>query len=173
MYTRLFIFRIVTKISGKQKFPNFWEFIRKFGKTEIAKFPEFEFSENLGPKGVSSIRTPDVIGRARETAFCLKLRTLKTNKDLPTLRVSIHPDVNGRGARDRFLFKTPDFENKKGPADIKGWRKLMEKNLRTRLDFFSFVKNHLLVSSGRVAVWNGRSERRRALRARRQSLAAA
>ena len=30
------------KISGKQKFPNFWEFIRKFGKTEIAKFPEFE-----------------------------------------------------------------------------------------------------------------------------------
>ena len=94
MYTRLFIFRIVTKISGKQKFPNFWEFIRKFGKTEIAKFPEFEFSENLGPKGVSSIRTPDVIGRARETAFCLKLRTLKTNKDLPTLRVSIHCEIS-------------------------------------------------------------------------------
>jgi len=35
------------KISGKQKFPNFWEFIRKFGKTEIAKFPEFEFSEKV------------------------------------------------------------------------------------------------------------------------------
>jgi hypothetical protein len=53
MYTRLFIFRIVTKISAKQKFPNFWELIRKFGKTEIAKFPEFEFSEKISDQKVS------------------------------------------------------------------------------------------------------------------------
>jgi hypothetical protein len=38
---------------GKQKFPNFWELIRKFGKTEIAKFPEFEFSEKISDQKVS------------------------------------------------------------------------------------------------------------------------
>jgi len=53
MYTRLFMFRIVTKISGKQKFPNFSKFRENrnfqifgnsFENSEKQKLPNFRNS---------------------------------------------------------------------------------------------------------------------------------
>ena len=63
-----------------------------------------------------------------------------------SLQFNRTPDVIGRGARDRFLFKTPDFENKKGPANIKGWAEINGKNLAHETLSFSIVKSHLWVS---------------------------